>query len=176
MILISDPESNSKLVLVFRSGETIRAVGVLGVSFIFIETIRRGLLPNLNLIPARFWLFSCGLPFLLLFDSLSILYVPVHNCTKVVASIFLLLLVLSSDSQRCSFGIRPLLSKELADFPTAPRCKVRLSQRPLWPEVGNSLVPNAQAFCNSCRLWNFVPGRLDDFATVVQITGLGGNY
>lgn len=53
MIFISDPESNSKLVLVVKFGETILAVGVLGVSFIFIETIRRGLLPKQNPILAH---------------------------------------------------------------------------------------------------------------------------
>ena len=35
IILISDPESSSKLVLVFKSGETIRAVGVVRESFLF---------------------------------------------------------------------------------------------------------------------------------------------
>lgn len=44
--MISDPEYNNKLVLVFRSGETIRAVGVFGESFSFIEIIRRGRRPN----------------------------------------------------------------------------------------------------------------------------------
>jgi hypothetical protein len=39
-ILISDPESNSKLIFVFKSGETILAVGVLEVSFSFIEITR----------------------------------------------------------------------------------------------------------------------------------------
>ena len=48
MILISDPESNSKFVLVFKSGETILAVGVRGVSFIFIEIIWRDRRPNLS--------------------------------------------------------------------------------------------------------------------------------
>ena len=49
MLLISDPESNNKLVLVFRSGETIRAVGVLGGSFSFTEITQRG--RHLNLSP-----------------------------------------------------------------------------------------------------------------------------
>ena len=139
MIFISDPESNSKLVLVFKSGETILAVGVLGVSFIFIETIRRGLLPNLNPILQHSWLFFRGLLFLLIVDSSDIPCIPMHDCTrvllqclKVVASIFSFPLVLLGDSQRRSFEVRPLLSKELADFSTAPTRKVQLSQCLLW--------------------------------------------
>ena len=54
IILISDPESGSKLVLVFKSGETIRAVGVVGESFNFIEIIRRGRLPHLIPVPGGF--------------------------------------------------------------------------------------------------------------------------
>lgn len=48
MMLISDPESNNKLVFVFKSGETILAVGVLGVLFNFIEITRRDVV--------RFWI------------------------------------------------------------------------------------------------------------------------
>ena len=54
MILISDPESSSKLVLVFKSGEIIRAVGVVRESFNFIEIIRRARLPHLSPVPGGF--------------------------------------------------------------------------------------------------------------------------
>jgi hypothetical protein len=85
MMLISEPESCSKFVLVFKSGETILAVGVFGVSVICIETIRRGLLRNLNPIHVHS---SCmcfhGFPSPVVIDSPGFPFVSVHDCTMVL--------------------------------------------------------------------------------------------
>lgn len=84
IILISHPESSSRFVLVFKSGETIRAVGVHRELFGFIEIIRRGRCPNLSPIPGNFCLLLRGLPSLSVADSPCFLIVSVQDCVMVL--------------------------------------------------------------------------------------------
>lgn len=80
IILISNSESSNKIVLVFKSGETIRVVGVHRGLFSFIEIIRRGRCPNLSPTLGDSCLFSRGLPSSFVADSLYFPIVPVHGC------------------------------------------------------------------------------------------------
>ena len=84
IILISDPEFSNKLVLVFKSGETIRVVGVHRGLFSFIEIIRSGRCPNLSPTLGDSRLLPRELPFLFVVDSPYFPIVAVHGCTTVL--------------------------------------------------------------------------------------------
>ena len=84
MMLTSDPESSSRFVFVFKSGETILTVEVFGVSFIFIETIRKGRRPNLSPTPGDSCLLFCNPLSSLIVGSPDFLTVLEHDWMMVL--------------------------------------------------------------------------------------------